>query len=270
MPESKFDPKLAANAERVVRMALSGVARSKGRVGKGAVAGMLKGSNAKTIKKMGLDKLSTFGLLALWKTEEIEALLDALVRLRLIEQADDYGKMRPVARISERGRAVMRGDEAADVLGQLNEAVRSRIRAMPAEATPRKAQPAAPDSSSKAVPVAADPEPRRDQPQPVHSSAAHYWTWHLLTNGYSLSECLQIRNISRDTALVHLRRAAEERREIPLASVLSLEELAILSSAVRGRNNISPRTLFEELHGAVSAEAIELFLAARTIGHGSP
>jgi superfamily II DNA helicase RecQ len=250
-------------------MALSGVARSKGRVGKGAVAGMLKGSSAKTIKKMGLDKLSTYGLLALWKTDEIESLLDALLRLRLIEQADDYGKMRPVVRISERGRAVMRGDEPVDVLGQLNEAVRSRIRDMPAEATPRKASPAAQDSGPHAAPVAADPEPPRDQPRPDHGSAAHYWTWHLLTNGYSLSECLQIRNISRDTALVHLRRAAEERREISLVSVLSMEELAILSSAVRGRSNISARTLFEELHGAVSAEAIELFLAARTIGHGS-
>ena len=42
-------------------MILSGVARTKGRVGKGLIAKMLAGSQAEEISKLRLDKLSTFG-----------------------------------------------------------------------------------------------------------------------------------------------------------------------------------------------------------------
>jgi ATP-dependent DNA helicase RecQ len=255
-PAHAVDAKLAEKAERVVRMALSGVARSNGRVGKGAVAGMLKGSGAKTIKKMGLDKLSTFGLLALWKTEEIETLLDVLLRFRLIEQGDDYGKLRPVVRISERGRAVMRGDETADILPHLNAAVHNRIQSMPA-VVQKETPAAAPPEPAPAALVAASQRVSTD-----HSGTEYYWTWRLLADGYSLDECQQIRGLSPEAVLSHLLRAVEQGREVALTWGLAGEQIALLSSAIRGRNAVSARTLFEELHGAVTAEAIEFFLAA--------
>ena len=90
----------------------------------------------------------------------------------------------------------------------------------------------------------------------------HYWTWRLLADGYSLAECLQIRGIKRDTALRHLLSAVAEGKEVPLERVLTDQELNILRQSTRGRET-SARRLFEELHGAVGAEAIELFLASQ-------
>jgi hypothetical protein len=59
----------------------------------------------------------------------------------------------------------------------------------------------------------------------------------------------------------------EQGREVALTWGLTGEQIALLSSATRGRNAVSARTLFEELHGAVTAEAVEFFLAA-TAHHG--
>ena len=267
------DARLLAKAERVVKMALSGVARAEGRAGKGAVAGMLKGSNAKTVKRVGFERLSTFGLLALWKIEEIERLLDVLLRLRLVEQRDDSGKMRPVLHISERGRAVMRGEEAVDVLPLLPDSVRSRIRVMPAEASPPKPKSVTPSTVTEVVPTklpspnispASEAAPDDHAPAAIHSHGpiSHYWTWRLFTDGYTLQEILQIRGLTREALLEHLRRAVAEQRAVLLEWALSDDEIANLAAAVRGRSEVSAATLCEELRDAVSPEAVEFFLAA--------
>ncbi len=67
-----------------VRIALSGVARAQGRVGKLMVAKMLSGSRSQQVCKLNLDKLSTFGLLSQLRQTETTALLDALIRQKLI------------------------------------------------------------------------------------------------------------------------------------------------------------------------------------------
>ena len=247
------NPALVAKANRIVKIALSGVARSNSKAGKGIVAAMLKGSAAKKVKRGGLDKLSTFGLLAMWKVEEIESLLTALIRLRLVDQVDLSGNNRPVLRITDRGRAVMRGDETLDVLSKLSEGVVARIDSMPVVRETENAAPLPPPSSAP---------PPLPQTEPLSSHKAYYWTWRLLSDGYSLEECLQIRGLNRETALRHLLSAVVEGNRIPLERVLTDQELAILQQSTRGRT-VSARRLFEELHGAVGAEAIELFLAAQ-------
>ena len=267
------DARLLAKAERVVKMALSGVARAEGRAGKGAVAGMLRGSNAKTVKRVGFERLSTFGLLALWKLEEIEKLLDLLLRLRLIEQRDDSGKMRPVLHISERGRAVMRSEEAVDVLPLLTDSVRSRIRAMPAEASPPKPKSVTPSTVPQVVPTSL-PLPRIPPvneaasddyaPAPIgsHGPISHYWTWRLFTDGYTLQEILQIRGLTCDALLEHLHRAVAEQRAVSLEWALSDDEIATMAAACRGRDHVTATMLCEELRDAVSPPAVEFFLAA--------
>lgn len=100
-----------------VRMALSGVARTHGRVGKGLVAKMLTGSQSKEVTNLRLDKLSTFGLLSDLKQTEATALLDALISAGLIEQIENQ-KYRPVVQLSSHGTDVMRG--VAELTGTLN------------------------------------------------------------------------------------------------------------------------------------------------------
>ena len=62
------------------QMALSCVARMRGRYGRGRVADVLVGSKAKPILDARLTELSTYGLLAAWPRKAVQDLLDRLVQ----------------------------------------------------------------------------------------------------------------------------------------------------------------------------------------------
>lgn len=96
-----------------VRKALSGVARCHDRVGMRMVAEMLAGKdNAKT-QRMGLTRLSTFGLLGDRHPEWLLALLRRLITAGLMEiTPDEY----PLVLLTRAGVPVMRGDEPVRVL----------------------------------------------------------------------------------------------------------------------------------------------------------
>ena len=96
-----------------VRMALSGVARTQGRVGKGLVAKMLCGSHSQQLRKLRLDQLSTFGLLSHLCQSEANTLLDALIETKLIEQTETQ-RFRPTVKLTSRGRQVMTGQLQLD------------------------------------------------------------------------------------------------------------------------------------------------------------
>jgi ATP-dependent DNA helicase RecQ len=92
-----------------VRMALSGVARTEARFacGKNLIAQMLCGSKIEKLKKLGLDQLSTFGLLKHLKQPEVVTLIEALISIGCLDQ-EDIDKFRPVVKLTEFGRDVMR------------------------------------------------------------------------------------------------------------------------------------------------------------------
>ncbi|MGA2797925.1 MAG: ATP-dependent DNA helicase RecQ, partial [Thermoguttaceae bacterium] len=92
-----------------VRMVLSGVARTEARFacGKNLIAQMLCGSGSEKIKKLDLDQLSTFGLLAHLKQPEVVTLVEALISLGCLEQ-EEIDKFRPVVKLTEFGNDVMR------------------------------------------------------------------------------------------------------------------------------------------------------------------
>ena len=79
-PENR--PVVGADLE-AAQMALSCVARMKGRYGKSRVAEVLRGSQSRVIVKAGLHRLSTHGLLSAWSQRAVLDLLDALVRADL-------------------------------------------------------------------------------------------------------------------------------------------------------------------------------------------
>jgi ATP-dependent DNA helicase RecQ len=239
-----------ANAlQRVVRIALSGVARAGGRAGKIAIARMLCGSDAQSVKQLGFDKLSTFGLLADWRRGEVEELLDALLRRRLIEQQES-ARFRPVVLITAHGRAVMRGEEKFDVWPLLSPLVRLRIEAIVREEQP-SAMPAASDGTNDASAASS----HGGEPPSC------YWTWRLLSDGYTAEECCAIRRVKRVTLVIHLMQAIERGHAVRSEWVFSPESLAMLEAACRAQPNASAPVLSEELGGALSAAEVELYRA---------
>jgi ATP-dependent DNA helicase RecQ len=87
----------------VILKVLSGVARARGRFGKVAIAQMLIGSKSEKMTKQGLNRLSTFGILADFAQPEVAHLIDALAISGLVESTD-VDRFRPVVDITEAGR----------------------------------------------------------------------------------------------------------------------------------------------------------------------
>ncbi|MBI2895254.1 MAG: ATP-dependent DNA helicase RecQ [Deltaproteobacteria bacterium] len=131
----------------VVRKALSGVARNRGRAGLHAVAEMLIGHGSERLSRMGLDLTSTFGILEGRSKDWTLSLLRRLISAGLVDvTASEY----PVPYLTTRGHAVMTGAEPVRVL--VPEAARPRPRsrserssspvsASPSSSAPKTAQP---------------------------------------------------------------------------------------------------------------------------------
>ncbi len=97
---------LEGEARNHALMALSCVARMRGRYGKTRVADVLLGSRARPIIEAGLTELSTHGLLKGWTRPDILALLDALARAEL---AKVTGQEYPKLMLSDQGAAALKG-----------------------------------------------------------------------------------------------------------------------------------------------------------------
>ena len=78
LAKEEADPLLAAKI-------LSGVARLKGRFGQGMAVKMLTGSREKAVEKFGLNRLSTYGLLAEFTQEQVEKWIQELIGQGLSE-----------------------------------------------------------------------------------------------------------------------------------------------------------------------------------------
>ena len=96
------------------QVGLSGVARTHGRVGKNLIAQMLTGSGSKKLKQLGLDRLTTFGLLKLLRQTDVVMLLEFLIEQGYIQQIETT-KFRPVVQISPAGKSLMAGETNIDL-----------------------------------------------------------------------------------------------------------------------------------------------------------
>lgn len=93
-----------------VRMVLSGVARGRERFGKRLVAQMLYGSEGKKIAKLGFQRLSTYGLLKHLTLDQINEMIESLIHTGHLVQ-EEIDQFRPIVKLSETGREVMRGEK---------------------------------------------------------------------------------------------------------------------------------------------------------------
>ena len=97
----------------VVLKALSGVARVHGRAGLKAIAEMLHGKETQKLQNLGLNRLSTHGLLSDRPVEWNLALLRRLVTAGLVEVTPD---VYPVPYLTHAGAAVMKRERPVRVL----------------------------------------------------------------------------------------------------------------------------------------------------------
>jgi ATP-dependent DNA helicase RecQ len=88
-----------------IQKALSCVARLDGRFGRGRIVKTLVGSRDKQILDAGLDRISTYGLLADFGEDYVWALLDELIKARCVTVSGDQY---PVLSLTELGGEVMR------------------------------------------------------------------------------------------------------------------------------------------------------------------
>ena len=112
-----------------VRMVLSGVARTEARFpcGKNLIAQMLCGSQSVKMEKLGLNQLSTYGLLAHLTQPEVVTLIDMLVAVRYLQQ-EGLEPGRPVVRLTPSGAEVMKGSEPLEVELPLPAELAAKIR----------------------------------------------------------------------------------------------------------------------------------------------
>ena len=121
-------------AARLVRMALSAVARARQRGGMGAVAEMLAGTDSERTRRFGFTELSTFGLLKDRQPAWILALLRALLAAGWIDLTPtDH----PVPLITQAGVDVMRGTGSVRFALPPIRRTRTKKHASPRDATPR-------------------------------------------------------------------------------------------------------------------------------------
>jgi ATP-dependent DNA helicase RecQ len=119
---------------RLVRMALSGVARARQRAGMQAVAEMLRGVDSERTRRFGFTELTTFGLL---RDRSPSWVLDLLRALLAAGWIDLTPTEHPVPLLTRAGDAVMRAKDSVRFALPAEREARSRKRA----ASPKGAKP---------------------------------------------------------------------------------------------------------------------------------
>jgi ATP-dependent DNA helicase RecQ len=253
-----------------IRITLSGVARTKGRVGKNLIAKMLCGSRSSQVTRLRLQELSTFGLLKELKQAEMVGLIDALLQAGLLEQVETV-RHRPVVGLTEDGRRVMRGESGLVEPVRLDLGIKMKLLARYLAGGGNKATAhsesrvavCAPDPPGSSTPGENGAAPTSPASEATSTPASHYWTWRLLRDNYSLQECLAIRRLDEPTLLDHLHRAADEGRVVNPEWFLSPDEREVLDRTIGPSTPRQLRPILDDLPPGIRREHVELFLKCR-------
>ncbi len=314
------------------QVALSGTARTHGRLGKTLIAQMLTGSANKKVKQMGLDRLSTFGLLKQLRQSDVNQLMEFLISQGFIDQIETT-KFRPTVQISDSGKALMAGQLRADMPSMMpdplvracasklrnkiphvspsnadsvdsqddasqdddlaadrniresgseyaveDETVVPFIESDPSEASPSQSadidgsmdknqeQAAAERDAENHIERSTASPPtfqRNDSPKSPVARPNFFWTWKLLSDGYSLEEVQLVRNVDRGTVLEHAIRAIEDRLPVQPEWVLSETKQTFLNQFVEQHPDQRPAGLLNMLPAGVTAQELLYFLGCR-------
>lgn len=283
-------PPLDASVVKTVRIVLSGVARAEKRFrcGRNLIAEMLCGSNSARIAKLGLNRLSTYGLLAHLTQPEVVSLIDGLIAAGHVEQAE-LGPRRPVLQLTPSGADVMRGKLDLDALaipavllakisgnvgalptgdGVVGRVIRPHPNPLPeGEGTLARQFPEGEGTFALSDRRAAVSDQGAPAAEPrAAGQPTHYWTWRLLSAGFSAEDCAAIRGIARDEVLEHAIRALEAGLPVRAEMCLGGELVAALKAAVGAEGPDDAGRLLARLPAGIRQEEVQLFLKASQQG----
>jgi len=293
---AKFaDPEASLYAAQV---GLSGIARTHGRIGKTLIAQMLKGSTQKKLKGLGLNRLSTFGLLKPLRTDDIVELIEFLIDNGYADQIETT-KFRPVVRISEEGKTLMQGEIDIDLTDRMSTKLVDQIgkklkgkqpHLLPTRDASPEAEDDSPDSTASdsvressdvfeedeaTVPdeakVAKEATLPTDQilrfdaaeeslPEPGQVRPNFFWTWRLFREGYSLEHVLQVRQLEKDAVFEHILRAAENRFPFDKDWLLNSAQQSQLSQYVEANEGKRLPQLLASLPDGIEPNDLALFM----------
>ena len=93
----------------------------------------------------------------------------------------------------------------------------------------------------------------------------HYWTWRLLSKGFSIEECMAIRRLGREEIIAQALRATKEGRPVRPEWCLSAELLAALEMAVGDETPGEIGPILDRLPPGTRHDEVKLFLACRRL-----
>ena len=248
-----------------VRKVLSGVARARGRFGKQLIAQMLCGASTAKIRKFNLERLSTYGLLADLGQEEVCSLIDALVLVACLEQIE-VDRFKPIVQLTQRGAEVMRGQSPLPQL-PLPKKLAARFTPAPPNKTKSKARntPARNETPAEcpAAEIAATTQPAQALSIGDEVHPSYYWTWRLLSSGFTPAECGAARGLDEEVVLDHALRACEAGHPVHAGWFLPAELLATFEATIGAADPDRIRPLLTRLPHGTRYEQVQLFLKAR-------
>ncbi|TWT67235.1 RecQ family ATP-dependent DNA helicase [Allorhodopirellula solitaria] len=109
-----------------IRVVLSGVVRTHGRLGKNLIAQMLVGSKNKRVTQLRLDRLSTYGMLRGLTQTDVADVMDSLLGAGLLEQKE-ISERRPTVHMTDMGRRIMNCTDPLPAAFQLKHRVAKKV-----------------------------------------------------------------------------------------------------------------------------------------------
>ncbi len=193
------------------------------------------------------------------------AVIDELARVRPRTQAELSG----VKGIGPK-KAEQFGSELLSILVPQETPPPSKV-APATDTLPRvQAEPIAPGSptvvvdAAPAAPVRAPAnELAASQPTASEARPSHYWTWRLLSQGFSPDECAAIRSLTSEVVLDHALRAADSGWPIDAHWFLSAEEIATIRAVVGAAPPSRIRPLLDKLPRGTRYEVVQLVVKSQ-------
>lgn len=96
-----------------------------------------------------------------------------------------------------------------------------------------------------------------------HSRPNHYWTWQLLSAGYSAEECQAIRRISEESLFDHLLRAARDGLQVDPRWILSPEQWQQLTTLFGNAPAAEIQPLLSQLPEGLRYRDVQFYLLTR-------
>ena len=218
----------------VVRKILSCVARMEGRFGKGTVANVLRGSQAKAVLHHQLEQLSTYGLLRDQSQDDLTRFINSLIVAGCIVQTSS---VYPTVSLTPLGREVMQDKQRIELDLEAVEA----------------------DTS----------EEFEDLPAIKRHSETHEQSYDLYQQGFSIAAIAKTRKLKPSTIENHLSDLLEQGRDIRVEDFVTPADRILIEAAIKQSDTpgLSPikAALPETIgYGQIRIVAAALRLAEKT------